>query len=68
QSFLKRQRTDECWYVSVEEPLPESYRDKASGSLWAAVLENRDRLSYPAALYVEGTDQHRGWFQKLLID
>ncbi|GJU16069.1 kinase-like domain, phloem protein 2-like protein [Tanacetum coccineum] len=32
QSFLKRQRTDECWYVSVEEPLPESYRDKASGT------------------------------------
>lgn len=38
-----------------------------SGSSWAAVLEKRDGLSYPADLYVEGTDQHRGWFQSSLL-
>ncbi|GJZ92515.1 protein root UVB sensitive 1, chloroplastic [Tanacetum coccineum] len=36
-------------------------------SFWAAVLESRDGLGYPADLYVEGTDQHRGWFQSSLL-
>lgn len=38
-----------------------------SGSSWAAVLEVRNELSCPADLYVEGTDQHRGWFQSSLL-
>jgi len=38
-----------------------------SGSSWAAVLGKRDSLSYPADLYLEGTDQHRGWFQSSLL-
>ncbi len=38
-----------------------------SGVSWHAVLNKRDNLSFPADLYLEGTDQHRGWFQTSLI-
>jgi len=37
-----------------------------SGSSWNAVLRARD-LGYPADLYLEGSDQHRGWFQLSLL-
>jgi isoleucyl-tRNA synthetase len=37
-----------------------------SGSSWNAVLRARD-LGYPADLYLEGSDQHRGWFQASLL-
>jgi hypothetical protein len=37
------------------------------GSSWAAVLRKRDTLGFPADLYLEGTDQHRGWFQSSLL-
>ncbi|MGQ9616044.1 MAG: isoleucine--tRNA ligase [Spirochaetota bacterium] len=38
-----------------------------SGSSHAAVLETRRELSWPADLYIEGSDQHRGWFQSSLL-
>ncbi len=38
-----------------------------SGVSWAAVLEQRMELQFPADLYLEGTDQHRGWFHSSLI-
>ncbi|MFI3115111.1 MAG: isoleucine--tRNA ligase [Clostridia bacterium] len=38
-----------------------------SGSSHAAVLEVRENLSSPADLYLEGGDQHRGWFQSSLL-
>jgi len=40
-----------------------------SGSTWNAVLEsgNYDAGEYPASLYLEGSDQHRGWFQTSLL-
>ena len=40
-----------------------------SGSTWNAVLKSRnyDAGAYPADLYVEGSDQHRGWFQSSLF-
>lgn len=38
-----------------------------SGVSHAAVLENREGLSAPADLYLEGSDQHRGWFQSSLL-
>ena len=38
-----------------------------SGSSWAAVCEQRSELKYPADLYLEGSDQHRGWFQSSLL-
>lgn len=34
-----------------------------SGVTHLAVLERRKELSWPADLYLEGSDQHRGWFQ-----
>jgi isoleucyl-tRNA synthetase len=38
-----------------------------SGVSHTAVLEARDELHRPAALYLEGSDQHRGWFQSSLL-
>jgi isoleucyl-tRNA synthetase len=37
-----------------------------SGVSHEAVLRHRDNLTYPADLYLEGSDQHRGWFQSSL--
>lgn len=39
-----------------------------SGSTHAFVLEDREDLSWPADLYLEGSDQHRGWFQSSLLE
>lgn len=38
-----------------------------SGVSHAAVLEKRPELSWPADLYLEGSDQHRGWFHSSLL-
>ncbi|WP_281950514.1 isoleucine--tRNA ligase [Nitrosophilus kaiyonis] len=40
-----------------------------SGSTWYAVLKSKryDAGNYPADLYLEGSDQHRGWFQSSLL-
>ena len=38
-----------------------------SGATHAAVLKKRPELNYPADLYLEGSDQHRGWFQSSLL-
>lgn len=38
-----------------------------SGVSHFAVLDNRPDLSWPADLYLEGSDQHRGWFQTSLL-
>ena len=38
-----------------------------SGTTHYAVLEQRDDLQAPADLYLEGSDQHRGWFQSSLL-
>ena len=37
-----------------------------SGSSHCAVLQERSNLKWPADLYLEGSDQHRGWFQSSL--
>ncbi|MFQ5582373.1 MAG: isoleucine--tRNA ligase [Mariprofundaceae bacterium] len=39
-----------------------------SGSTHACVLEQRNDLELPADLYLEGSDQHRGWFQSSLLE
>ncbi|GAB4575022.1 MAG: isoleucine--tRNA ligase [Rhodothalassiaceae bacterium] len=39
-----------------------------SGSTHAFVLEGRPELGWPASLYLEGSDQHRGWFQSSLLE
>ncbi len=38
-----------------------------SGVSHAAVLEQRENLTWPADLYLEGSDQHRGWFHSSLL-
>lgn len=40
-----------------------------SGSTWNAVLKSYsyDAGAYPASMYLEGSDQHRGWFQSSLL-
>ena len=37
-----------------------------SGVTHYSVIDQRDELSFPADLYLEGSDQHRGWFQSSL--
>ncbi len=39
-----------------------------SGSTHSFVLTGRDDLEWPASLYLEGTDQHRGWFHSSLLE
>src|SRR5947207_3073293 len=39
-----------------------------SGSTHAFVLEKRPELKWPASLYLEGSDQHRGWFNSSLLE
>jgi isoleucyl-tRNA synthetase len=39
-----------------------------SGSTHAFVLEKRPDLAWPASLYLEGSDQHRGWFHSSLLE
>ncbi|KAF0145649.1 MAG: isoleucyl-tRNA synthetase [Rhodospirillaceae bacterium] len=39
-----------------------------SGSTHAFVLERRPDLKWPASLYLEGSDQHRGWFHSSLLE
>lgn len=82
QAIFAEKGSDAWWELSVEELLPEQYRNNGksyrkgmdtmdvwfdSGSSWAAVLKQRDELRYPAELYLEGSDQHRGWFQSSLL-
>lgn len=74
--------SDAWWSLSIEELLPEKYRNNGkkyrkstdtmdvwfdSGSSWAAVAEQRGELRYPVDIYLEGSDQHRGWFQSSLL-
>eukprot|EP00929_Paragymnodinium_shiwhaense_P118610 TRINITY_DN90523_c0_g1_i1.p1 TRINITY_DN90523_c0_g1~~TRINITY_DN90523_c0_g1_i1.p1 ORF type:complete len:1072 (-),score=311.55 TRINITY_DN90523_c0_g1_i1:209-3424(-) len=77
---IVKEKGSNAWFeLSVEELLPEPYKKDASlytkgrdtmdvwfdsGSSWAAVEEE---LGSPVDLYLEGQDQHRGWFQSSLI-
>ncbi|KAK8941569.1 Valine--tRNA ligase [Platanthera guangdongensis] len=82
QGIISKKGTDAWWHMSTEDLLPEKYRSNASkyqkgsdtmdvwfdsGSSWAAVLGKREGLTLPADLYLEGSDQHRGWFQSSLL-
>ncbi len=50
---------------SKEEDILDVWFD--SGVSHAAVLERRKELAWPADMYLEGSDQHRGWFQSSLL-
>ena len=82
QNLFKEFGADIWWELNEDKLLPEKYLSEAnnwvkgldtmdvwfdSGSSWAAVCEQRDELKYPADLYLEGSDQHRGWFQSSLL-
>ena len=82
QAIVAEKGSDAWWELSLDELLPAQFRtpDRTyrkgtdtmdvwfdSGSSWAAVVEQRDELRYPADLYLEGSDQHRGWFQSSLL-
>ncbi len=82
QAIIAQKGSDAWWELPVEELLPEPYRSDGhvyckgtdtmdvwfdSGSSWAAVLEQRESLRTPADIYLEGSDQHRGWFQSSLL-
>ncbi|APC92080.1 MULTISPECIES: isoleucine--tRNA ligase [Francisella] len=51
-------------YNSVKDTL-DVWFDSGSSSM--CILDIDKRLSYPADLYLEGSDQHRGWFQTSLL-
>lgn len=82
RDIIREKGSDAWWELSVDELLPESYRNNGktyrkgmdtmdvwfdSGSSWAAVANQREELKYPVDLYLEGSDQHRGWFQSSLL-
>ncbi|MGF1538712.1 MAG: isoleucine--tRNA ligase [Elainellaceae cyanobacterium] len=82
QAIFAEHGSDAWWEMPVADLLPEPYRSSDrtyrkgtdtmdvwfdSGSSWAAVAQQRDGLQYPVDLYLEGTDQHRGWFQSSLL-
>ena len=56
---------DEADYIQVKD-IADVWFD--SGSTHAFVLETRDDLQSPADLYLEGSDQHRGWFHSSLLE
>jgi isoleucyl-tRNA synthetase len=53
ESFSKETDTMDVWFDS--------------GSSHAAVLETTPGLEWPSTMYLEGSDQHRGWFQSSLL-
>ncbi|KAF3889618.1 MULTISPECIES: isoleucine--tRNA ligase [Nostocales] len=82
QAIFAEKGSDAWWELSVEELLPEKERNNGrsyrkgtdtmdvwfdSGSSWAAVANQRSQLDYPVDMYLEGSDQHRGWFQSSLL-
>ena len=82
QKLFEKHGADIWWDWEVKKLLPEKYLNESdvwekgldtmdvwfdSGSSWAAVCEQRNELNYPADLYLEGSDQHRGWFQSSLL-
>ncbi|MBM5813923.1 MAG: isoleucine--tRNA ligase [Cyanobacteria bacterium M_DeepCast_100m_m1_067] len=81
QALIAEHGADVWWQRDEAGLLPEPYAAEAnqwrkgtdtmdvwfdSGSSWAGVLQERG-LHYPADLYLEGSDQHRGWFQSSLL-
>jgi isoleucyl-tRNA synthetase len=76
---LVEQQGVDCWYEDeIFERLgvdPERYEQVTdildvwfdSGVSHRCVLDEREELRRPAELYLEGSDQHRGWFQSSLL-
>ena len=54
EDFIKSSDIVEVWFDS--------------GSTHSFVLEKRKDLKWPASMYLEGSDQHRGWFHSSLLE
>lgn len=82
EKLFSEQGSDAWWKLDEKDLLPDCYKAEAdkwkkgtdtmdvwfdSGSSWAGVAKARGELGYPADLYLEGSDQHRGWFQSSLL-
>lgn len=82
EKIFAEQGSDAWWKLDEKDLLPDKYKGEAdkwkkgtdtmdvwfdSGSSWAGVASTREELGYPADLYLEGSDQHRGWFQSSLL-
>ncbi len=82
EGLIAKHGADIWWELDESELLPPAYSHEAgkwrkgtdtmdvwfdSGSSWASVSSRKGQLSYPSDLYLEGTDQHRGWFQSSLL-
>jgi len=82
EKLVSEKGSNVWWELDEEDLLPDSYKDEAhkwikgldtmdvwfdSGSSWAGVLSCDQNLNYPADLYLEGSDQHRGWFQSSIL-
>ena len=64
QRFLGKKYKADDFYQSKD--IVEVWFD--SGSTHSFVLEKRDDLKWPASMYLEGSDQHRGWFHSSLLE
>ena len=80
-SIFEKEGSD-CWFTDDpkrflgEDYNPEEYEKLKdivevwfdSGSTHSFVLEKREDLKWPADMYLEGSDQHRGWFHSSLLE
>ncbi len=80
-SIYEKQGSD-CWFIDDpkiflgKEYDPNDYQKLSdivevwfdSGSTHSFVLEKRKDLKWPADMYLEGSDQHRGWFHSSLLE
>jgi isoleucyl-tRNA synthetase len=82
EDLFRERGSDSWWELDTADLLPLDLRGEAgnyvkgtdtmdvwfdSGTSWAGVVNARDDLAYPADVYLEGSDQHRGWFQSSLL-
>ena len=78
--IFKKEGSDAWYKKEISEFLGDKYKSEEyqkvddivevwfdSGSTHTYVLENRDDLNWPADMYLEGSDQHRGWFHSSLL-
>lgn len=82
EKVFREHGSDAWWTMDVKDLLPGEHKGEAehlqkgtdtmdvwfdSGSSWAGVVRSREGLQFPADVYLEGVDQHRGWFQSSLL-
>lgn len=80
QKIFSEHGSDAWWEMENDDLLPAKYHGRNlrkgvdtmdvwfdSGTSWASVPSEREALQFPADVYLEGSDQHRGWFQSSLL-